>query len=508
MPIALDNVTLFDWIQLWDWGKWKLQPRARPRVINYYPCYSNNTEGPAYGDYCRVKLMLYYLFQGWDDLLTVDNQAYRLYIDAFKACKCSYTYPEDFYTDLEADTDDESNKDLVEDATDETPLADFETFARRRLYEDFTCIDLSDNLGSREMDLQYDWSAYIGRYTIGTEVWDQIKAENWAVQEVTVDSSPGLLNTEQAKLYKIVVDQYTQELVLHNPRQLLLNVDSVAGSGKTFILLKICACIQELALAAGKPDPIFRAVPTGIAVFNIIGRTLYSLLQLPVKDRKADMSTATLQSLQALFQDCKFLIIDKKSMIDICMLSLIDDRLRAIFPDTSCLPFRGVNVLLYRDFFQLLPVGRRVLFSTVVTGIDAFKGQQLYRIFDKTVRLTQVMRQHRKDDISEKFRVALGELQASNLSKESWELLCTCIENQLSPTDVLQFDTALQLYFTTSKVKSRNDSMLAAANRPVKKINALNKGQNAAKATEEEADNLYSELHVCIGAWVMLTANL
>jgi hypothetical protein len=50
--------------------------------------------------------------------------------------------------------------------------------------------------------------------------------------------------------------------------------------------------------------------------------------------------------------------------------------------------------------------------------------------------------------------------------------------------------------------------MLAAANQPVKKINALHKGRNAAKATEEEADNLYSVLHVCIEARVMLTSNL
>ena len=33
-------------------------------------------------------------------------------------------------------------------------------------------------------------------------------------------------------------------------------------------------------------------------------------------------------------------------------------------------------------------------------------------------------------------------------------------------------------------------------------------GRNAVKAMEEEADNLFLEIHVCIGARVMLTANL
>jgi hypothetical protein len=56
------------------------------------------------------------------------------------------------------------------------------------------------------------------------------------------------------------------------------------------------------------------------------------------------------------------------------------------------------------------------------------------------------------------------------LLKESWELLCTRIANQLSLDEVAAFDPALQLYFTTAEVKETNFSKLAAANRPVKKI--------------------------------------
>jgi hypothetical protein len=364
-------------------------------------------------------LILHYLFEGWNNLLTVDYKAYRLYIDTFYTCKRLYTYPEDFYTDPEADTDDKSNKDPVEDTRDKVLLADFETFARQRVYKDFTCNDLLDDLGSREIDRLYNWSAYVRQYNIIPEIWDQIWAENPAIQEVTVDSLPGQLNTKQTKLYNIVVDQYIQELVLGMLSQLLLNVDSVAGSGKTFTLLKTCTRIRELALTAGKQDPIFRAVPTGVAVFNIIGRTLHSLLQLPVKDRKAGLSTATLQSLQALFQDCRFLIINKKSIIDVCTLSLIDDRLCIIFPGISYLPFRGVNILLYKDFFQLLPVGRKLLFSTVHSNINTIKSQQLYRVFDRTIRLTEVIQQQGEDKDSIQFWAALGKLQVSKLLQES-----------------------------------------------------------------------------------------
>jgi hypothetical protein len=40
-------------------------------------------------------------------------------------------------------------------------------------------------------------------------------------------------------------------------------------------------------------------------------------------------------------------------MISINTLSIINDRLRAIFPGYLDTPFSGINVLLYKDFFQL-----------------------------------------------------------------------------------------------------------------------------------------------------------
>ena len=154
-----------------------------------------------------------------------------------------------------------------------------------------------DSLGSREIDRSYDWSTHIGRYNeIHPEVWEQVKAENPIELRVEVNSSPEALNIEQRKLYDIIVTQYTDEINLgkSSPPQLLLNVDGEAGTGKTFTLLKACARIQEIATAAGKGNPVFRAAPTGIAAFNIIGKTLHSLLRLPVKTKKTDLSAGTL----------------------------------------------------------------------------------------------------------------------------------------------------------------------------------------------------------------------
>jgi hypothetical protein len=72
-------------------------------------------------------------------------------------------------------------------------------------------------------------------------------------------------------------------------------------------------------------------------------------------------------------------------MIDLQCLSLIDNRLQAILPDNASYPFSGLNVLLCSDFFQLLPVSGRALYTSIVTNLEAIKSQQLYHSFDWTV---------------------------------------------------------------------------------------------------------------------------
>lgn len=69
-------------------------------------------------------------------------------------------------------------------------------------------------------------------------------------------------------------------------------------------------------------------------------------------------------------------------MIDIKTLSLIDDYLQAILPASSDELFGGMNVLLYKDFFQLPLVGGQPLYSLKYSYINVIKGHQLYQGFD------------------------------------------------------------------------------------------------------------------------------
>lgn len=240
---ALAAVSLFEWLRAWNWFTWVKRPRAPLRVINYFPRYASNPSSTEYDDYCRVRLMLHHPFQQLTDLLSFDGCDYGSYPDAFYAYQRLHTHPDDFYTDPATDDQDTDSEDdeLIPDEGIDEPLADFEAFARRRPgNHDLTCSP-TDDLGSRELDCAYDWTSHVGRDLTTPDAWDQFKLQNYTEQAVTVDLDPGPLNPEQRKLYDTVTAQYVQELAGNEPRALLLNVNGVAGSGKTFTVLKICA---------------------------------------------------------------------------------------------------------------------------------------------------------------------------------------------------------------------------------------------------------------------------
>lgn len=75
------------------------------------------------------------------------------------------------------------------------------------------------------------------------------------------------------KISPVIIDQDIVELAGGSlSRPLQLNFNGVAGSGKKYAFFIAFSQLQLLSQTAGVPDPAFWLLPTGITVFNYVGR--------------------------------------------------------------------------------------------------------------------------------------------------------------------------------------------------------------------------------------------
>ena len=99
--------------------------------------------------------------------------------------------------------------------------------------------------------------------------------------------------------------------------QLLLNISGAAGTGKSFWLNTLRRIIRTEYQGRLPANFIQTAAPSGTAAFIIGGKTLHSLLRLPIgasKGLKA-LEGDALARLQLSFEGVGLLVIDEKSMI-------------------------------------------------------------------------------------------------------------------------------------------------------------------------------------------------
>ena len=50
-----------------------------------------------------------------------------------------------------------------------------------------------------------------------------------------------------------------------------MNINGEVGTGKSYLIAVLSSTLSELVAIAGKPSPLVRAAPTGVAAFGING---------------------------------------------------------------------------------------------------------------------------------------------------------------------------------------------------------------------------------------------
>ena len=443
------------------------RPRALPRVLNLFPRYSRDPEGPEYEQYCRVKLMLHHPFSEPSELRMLDEDGVFSYATAYRLCRAEHEHPRDPLDPLEVEDEGESESEFESerDEAEPEPQAAWTDLAARNGRHDAQLADASDLeniLGKRPQDIAYNWHASDHLYERVGEQRDFFEQAR-LLPEVTnrIRNDPSTLQGSQRTAFDTIIDHYRSCFTGVASRQLLLHIDGSAGTGKSYLIDMTSTYLFDMAQRNGHQDPVIRAAPTGVAAFGIQGQTLHRLLRLPVRKRFEPLSNSVLLSLQLLYASCRYLIIDEKSMIGLPQLYYIDSRLRQIFPAHSDTPFGGLNIIMCGDFYQLPPVGMSPLYDIKpAVKAEIIQAQSLYQCFDRTIQLTRIMRQQGEDEESVQFRTLLEGLRHGNITDASYELLLGRVYENLAPDVRDEFRDALRIYGTRAAVHIHNLSVL------------------------------------------------
>ncbi|CAB4422449.1 unnamed protein product [Rhizophagus irregularis] len=191
------------------------------------------------------------------------------------------------------------------------------------------------------------------------------------------------------------------------------------------------------------------------------------------------------------------------------MLSVVDLRLHAAFPEYRNQPFGGRSVILVGDFGQLPPVIDELMYSKR-HSCDSLSnnGMNIYNQFREVCWLDAIRRQSGNSPEQRHFRDILMRLRDGESTIDDWRSLATRFDNS-STTENNQFMDAIHITPRKANVDEINIGKLKSLNAPVARVRAVHTGSNeASKADSDTAKGLEAQLLLSKGARVMLRANL
>ena len=188
-----------------------------------------------------------------------------------------------------------------------------------------------------------------------------------------------------------------------------------AGVGKSVVIRALYQSLYRmLNLREGEnPDDIrvLLCAYMGTAAFNIGGNTICSAFHKKMYQTDQRMSADQLNTFRIKYKHLKVVIIDEISVVGKKTFDFIDTRLQQLTGIRA--PFGGLSVIAVGDFYQLKPVGDRLVFLDLKEGATALAPNSWKDHF-KIYELVDIMRQ--KDDL--KFAQLLNRLRLNVLTEE------------------------------------------------------------------------------------------
>lgn len=188
-----------------------------------------------------------------------------------------------------------------------------------------------------------------------------------------------------------------------------LFITGKAGTGKTTLLKAIRGRLKALR------KKVVVLAPTGVAARNAEGMTIHSFLHLPLSLYIPGMRIPGLFSLkpeqELVVKTIDTIIIDEVSMVRCDLLDMVDEVLRHYRKNQK--PFGGVQVIMFGDMYQLMPVVTEEDWKQLKEAYDTiyfFSAHVMKKIKCPMLELKKVYRQSDNDFITLLNNVRLGYL--------------------------------------------------------------------------------------------------
>eukprot|EP00588_Corethron_pennatum_P012596 CAMPEP_0194276560 /NCGR_PEP_ID=MMETSP0169-20130528/9118_2 /TAXON_ID=218684 /ORGANISM="Corethron pennatum, Strain L29A3" /LENGTH=637 /DNA_ID=CAMNT_0039020301 /DNA_START=117 /DNA_END=2030 /DNA_ORIENTATION=- len=283
-------------------------------------------------------------------------------------------------------------------------------------------------------------------------------------------------------------------------------VTGPAGTGKSYLLRFL---VQELRR---QKTGVAVCAPTGVAAINVGGSTLHAHFGIGLGTGSlASVIGRVRRSADAVRRiDQDILIVDECSMLSSELLETLDEVARAVRKEGQFrdLPFGGMRVIFFGDFFQLPPISR----EGGAWRPFAFDSPVWDELVDDIIVLKDVQRQESTEFVDLLNKVRVGRLTSGELANLNTR--CVVRESHPLPTDGI---VPTRLYCVNKDVDSENElrltelegEMVISKATDVWKVAMLTGTLVSVKKkmTESLRKEMPDEVSLKVGAQVMLTRN-
>ncbi len=260
-----------------------------------------------------------------------------------------------------------------------------------------------------------------------------------------------------------------------------------AGSGKTFLLNKYIAYLQEHNVDVGI------TASTGIAATHMNGMTIHAWSGIGIKDHLGPSEIEAMVEkpyLKKRFNHARVLIIDEVSMLHGYRLDIINHVCQAF--KQSLQPFGGLQVVMCGDFFQLPPVSRNGGDDRFVYTSRSWQEMGL--------RVCYLEEQYRQSD--QGFVDVLNEIRSSRVSQATIDRL-----RERQEASIEDFITPTKLFTHNSNVDSINQKMLNEIPDKTQTFYMSAEGNQTLVNISKNGCLAPEQLHLKTGAVVMFVKN-